>query len=128
MEHRSAHYWLWFLFFGVIATLVAVTQQGKPDSEALWLLVAGALGLIFGASWLADGKLSRPYDFVAGIIFTLVGVIGILGAFKINLLSSLPSNVVSDNHVLGLSILLLPSLVHTVLGLNSLNHALRSGK
>lgn len=128
MEHRSAHYWLWFLFFGVIATLVALTQQGKPDSEALWLLVAGALGLILGAKWLADGSLSRPYDFVAGIIFTVVGVVGILGAFKINLLSSLPSNIVSDNHVLGLSVLLLPSLVHTVLGLNSLNHALKSGK
>jgi hypothetical protein len=128
MEHRSTHYWLWFLFFGVIATLVALTQQGKPDSEALWLLIAGALGLILGARWLADGALSRPYDFVAGIIFTLVGILGILAAFKINLLSGLPSNIVSDGHVIGLSIGLLPSLVHTVLGLTSLNHALRSGK
>jgi len=129
MGHRNAHYFLWFLIFGVVAGLVAFTQHGKLDSEAIWLLVTGGLGLIVGR--INDGSLTRPYDFIVGIIFTLVGAIGTLAAFNVNVLSSLsslPSSVLGNGYLLGLSLALFPSLIHLVLGLSSLNHAVTSGK
>jgi hypothetical protein len=129
MKHRNAHYFLWFLIFGVVAGLVAFTQHGKLDSEAIWLLVTGGLGLIIGR--INDGSLTRPYDFVVGIIFTLVGAIGTLAAFGTNVLSplsSLPSSVVGNGYLLGLSLALFPSLIHLVLGLSSLNHAVTNSK
>lgn len=49
LSQRSTHYWLWFLLFGVVSSIVAVTRQHSLDSESVWLLVTGMLGF----SWEA---------------------------------------------------------------------------
>jgi hypothetical protein len=57
--------------------------------------------------------------------------VGILDAFKIHLLSgvSAPAGLVTSTSILGLATTpLLIALVHMVLGLQSLNHGMRSGK
>ena len=128
MSHRSTHYWLWFLLFGVVAGLVALIKHNTFDSEALWLFFSGLLGLVFGAKWLNEGKLSRMYDLVIGIIFVVAGIVGIFINFGVDVFSrvSVPGALVSSTAFLGLSLALLPSLIHTVLGFTSLNHGLKS--
>ena len=139
VEHRNAHYFLWFLFFGLIAGIASYVNSDphQLSSEAIWLFVSGLLGILVAQKWLADGAFARPYDFIIGVIFTLVGLVGVLAAFHINLLSgvsSLPTAIYDkganngDGALIGLSLSLLPALVHMVLGLQSLNHGLRSGK
>lgn len=130
MKHRNTHYFLWFIFFGVISGLIYyVNHHGSIDSESTWLLVSGLLGLLFGADWLAGGKFSRWYDLIIGIIFAVAGLIGIGAGFHVNLLSGAPasfSNFISATTFFGLSLAVLPSLVHAVLGFSSLNHAIRN--
>lgn len=135
VEHRSAHYFLWFLFFGLIAGIASYinTTPHQVSSESIWLFVSGLLGILVAQKWLADGRFAKPYDFIIGVIFTLVGLIGVLAAFKINLLgavSSLPTVVYNKDAgtLIGLSLSLLPALIHMVLGLQSLNHGMRSSK
>src|SRR5271165_3849706 len=128
MSHRSAHYWLWFLVFGVVAGLLSYKQNSSLSSESIWLLVTGFLGLVVSARWLNEGKFARPYDMVIGVIFAAVGIFGILlnfGLFNISA-SSLPSGLVSNNSLLGLSLATFPALIHTVLGLDSLHHGFQS--
>src|SRR6185312_14865236 len=131
VKERNAHYFLWFLFFGLIAGVAEYLPHHQISSEAVWLLVSGLLGILVAQNWLAEGKLSRPYDFIIGVIFTLVGLIGVLDAFGVHLLSSLSSlpSAVYDKGagtLIGLSLGLLPALIHMVLGLQSLNHGLRN--
>lgn len=130
MKHRDTHYFLWFIFFGVLSGIIFyINHHGAIDPESTWLLVTGLLGLIFGASWLADGKFSRWYDLIIGIIFAVAGLIGIAAGFRINLLSGAPASVgqfISPTTFFGLSLAVLPSLVHAVLGFSSLNHAIRN--
>ncbi len=130
MKHRDTHYFLWFIFFGLISGVIYyLNHHGSIDSESTWLLVTGLLGLLFGAKWLADGNFSRWYDLIIGIIFTLAGLIGIAAGFHLNLLSGAPasaSSFISATTFFGLSLTVLPSLVHAVLGLSSLNHAIRN--
>ena len=128
MSHRNAHYWLWFLVFGVVAGILSYKATNSFSSESIWLTVSGLLGIILGANWLNSGNLAKPYDLIIGIIFAAVGIIGILinfGLFHLSI-SSLPSNLVSNNALLGLSLSTFPALIHTVLGLNSINHSLKS--
>ena len=130
MKHRNTHYFLWFIFFGLISGLIYyVNHRGMIDSESTWLLVTGLLGMIFGADWLANGRFSRWYDLIIGIIFALAGLIGIGQGFHVNLLSGAPASVssfISSTTFFGLSLAVLPSLVHAVLGFTSLNHAIRN--
>jgi hypothetical protein len=130
VKHRDTHYFLWFIFFGVFSgAIFYLRNHGQVDPESTWLLVTGLLGLIFGANWLANGKFSRWYDLIIGIIFSVAGLIGIAEGFGINLLSGAPSgfsNFISSATFFGLSLTVLPSLVHAVLGLSSLNHAIRN--
>ena len=131
VKERSAHYFLWFIFFGLIAGVASYVNTQQFSSESIWLLVSGLLGILVTQKWLNEGKFARTYDFIIGVIFTLVGLVGVLDAFKIHLLSgvSLPAGLVTSSTILGLSITpLLIALVHMVLGLQSLNHGLRSGK
>jgi len=128
MSHRNAHYWLWFLVFGVVAGALSYKATSSLSSESVWLLVTGLLGIIVGSNWLNSGGLAKPYDLIIGVIFAAVGIIGILinfGLFHLSI-SSLPSNLVSNNSLLGLSLSTFPALIHTVLGLNSINHSLKS--
>lgn len=130
MRHRDTHYFLWFIFFGLLSGLIYyVNHRGTIDTESTWLLVTGLLGLLFGANWLAEGKFSRWYDLIIGIIFSVAGLIGIAAGFHVSLLSTAPAafkNVISPTTFLGLSLAVLPSLVHAVLGLSSVNHAVRN--
>jgi hypothetical protein len=130
MKHRSAHYWNWFIFFGLIAGAIAYVSAGgkfllSTESEPLWLFISGLLGVIVTANWLNKGKFARPYDVIVGIIFTLVGAIGILLAFKVHALGNLNTTYVNPSSILGLSLGVLASLVHAVLGLTSLNHGIK---
>lgn len=129
MKHRDTHYWLWFIFFGVVAGAINFVNHATIDSESTWLLVTGLLGLIVSARWLNEGKFARLYDLIIGIIFTVVGLLGILLAFKISLIPHLTGTLgtyVNPADILGLSLGVLPSLVHAVLGLTSLNHGIRN--
>ena len=128
MSHRNAHYWLWFLVFGVVAALLSYKDTKGLSSESLWFLITGFLGIIVAADWLNQGKFAKPYDLIVGIIFAAVGIIGILlqfGLFHLSA-SSLPQGLMSENTLIGLSLTGLSPLVHTVLGLNSINHGLKS--
>lgn len=130
MKHRDTHYFLWFIFFGLLSGIIFyLNHHGQIDPESTWLLVTGLLGMIVGANWLASGKFSRWYDLIIGLIFGIAGLIGIAAGFGINLLSGAPasaSNFFSPTMFFGLSLAVLPSLVHAVLGLTSLNHAIRN--
>ena len=131
VKERSAHYFLWFIFFGLIAGVASYVNTQQFSSESIWLLVSGLLGILVTQKWLNEGKFARTYDFIIGVIFTLVGLVGVLDAFKIHLLSgvSAPAGLVTSSTILGLSITpLLIALVHMVLGLQSLNHGMHSGK
>jgi len=130
MSHRNAHYWLWFLVFGVIAGLLSYKQSNPHtlSSESIWLLVSGFLGIVVAAQWLNSGKFAKPYDLLIGVIFAAVGIFGILlnfGLFNVST-SSIPNGLISNNALLGLSLGVFPALIHTVLGLNSINHGLKS--
>jgi hypothetical protein len=130
MSHRNAHYWLWFLVFGVIAGLLSYKQSNPHtlSSESIWLLVSGFLGILVAAQWLNSGKFAKPYDLLIGLIFAAVGIFGILlnfGLFNVSI-SSVPNGLISNNSLLGLSLGVFPALIHTVLGLNSINHGLKS--
>ena len=130
MGHRSAHYFLWFIFFGLIAGVASYVNTKQFSSEAIWLFVSGLLGILVTQKWLAEGRFAKPYDFIIGVIFTLVGLVGVLDAFKIHLLQSVSvAGVITSTSILGLATTpLLIALVHMVLGLQSLNHGLRSEK
>lgn len=131
MDHRTAHYSLWFIFFGVVAGLSGLFNNKGLDSESIWFLVTGLLGLIVTRKWLNDGKLARPYDLIVGVLFAAVGAVGILMAFKVNVLSGFSGStngLITNNSILGLNLNFFPSLVYAVLGLGSLNHGIKSGK
>jgi len=126
LSQRNTHYWLWFLLFGVISALVSVSKEEGITTETLWLLTAGLLGLVTGAF---IPSLARPYDLVIGLLFTAVGLLGILHNFGLNLVgqpSALAPNAIDGSAILGLSLSLPYALIHTVLGLTSLSHGLRA--
>jgi len=125
LSQRNTHYWLWFLLFGVVSALVTISRGDGITTETMWLLVAGFLGLLLGAFLPA---LARPYDLVIGLIFTIVGVLGILHNFGLNLVASsgIAPNAIDNTAILGLSLSLPYALIHTVLGLTSLSHGLRA--
>ena len=129
VKERHAHYFLWFIFFGLIAGIAGYVNTQQFSSESIWLVVAGVLGFLVTQNWLNEGKFARVYDFIIGVIFTLVGLVGVLDAFKIHLLNgvSAPAGLVTSTSILGLATTpLLIALVHTVLGLQTLNHGMRS--
>jgi len=125
LSQRNTHYWLWFLLFGVVSALVTVSKGEGITVETMWLLIAGFVGLVLG-TFLPS--LARPFDLVIGLLFTAVGLLGILHNFGLNLTGStgLAPNAIDDTAILGLSLSLPYALIHTVLGLTSLSHGLRA--
>ena len=125
LSQRNTHYWLWFLLFGVVSALVTISQGDGITSETVWLLVAGFLGLLTGSFM---HSLVRPYDLAIGLLFTTVGLLGILHNFGLNLVatSGIAPNALDETAILGLSLSLPYALIHTVLGLTSLSHGLRA--
>jgi hypothetical protein len=128
LAQRSAHYWLWFLLFGLVSTVVAWSHTHALDAESTWLLVTGLLGLVFGSRVFGHG-FARPYDLLVALLFTGVGMVGILHNLGIDLAvhnSRVPAGAIDSAAVLGLSLSLPYALIHTVLGMTSLNHALKA--
>jgi hypothetical protein len=125
LSQRNTHYWLWFLLFGVISALVTVSKGQGVTTETMWLLIAGLLGLVLGGLL---PSLARPYDLVIGLLFAIVGVLGILHAFGLNLVATggIAPSAIDETAILGLSLSLPYALIHTVLGLTSLSHGLRA--
>jgi hypothetical protein len=125
LSQRNTHYWLWFLLFGVVSSLVTISKGEGITVETMWLLITGFLGLLLGAFLPA---LARPYDLVIGLLFTGVGMLGILHNFGLNLAATttgIAPNAISQTAILGLSVSLPYALIHTVLGLTSLSHGVR---
>ncbi len=118
ISQRSTHYWLWFLLFGLISGLAQ--KGGFFSAPEFWVVTAtGLVGVITGAGGMAT-RLSRPYDLAVGIIFTTIGLLGILHDFP-----SLSIGVLSGSTILGLNLALPYAAIHTVLGLTSLNHSFK---
>ncbi|HLY32803.1 MAG TPA: hypothetical protein VKQ36_17400 [Ktedonobacterales bacterium] len=127
LAQRSAHYWLWFIVFGVLSALVDFFQGLGLTTETLWLVITGLLGVILGAGLFRS--ITRPYDLVVGILFTGIGLLGVLHNFDINLVPTtahLPKGTIDTASILGLSLSLPYALIHTLLGLTSLNSGLRT--
>ena len=124
---RSVHYWLWFILFGVVSSLVLLRTVGQLDSETVWLLGTGLLGLLFGLGGLGS-RLARPYDLIIGLLFMGVGLLGLLHNLGYNLVPADASaaNAVDQTAIIGLSLALPYALIHTMLGLTSLSHGLRT--
>jgi hypothetical protein len=127
LSARSTHYWLWFILFGVVSSLVVWRIHGSLDTESVWLLVTGLLGVLLGVGGLG-ARLSRPYDLIIGLLFTAVGLLGLLHNLGYNLVptSSDTATTVAQSAIIGLSLSLPYALIHTLLGLTSLNHGLRA--
>jgi hypothetical protein len=127
LSARSTHYWLWFILFGVVSSLVVWRLHGSLDTESVWLLVTGLLGVLLGVGGLG-ARLSRPYDLVIGLLFTAIGLLGLLHNLGYNLVptTSDTASTVAQSAIIGLSLSLPYALIHTLLGLTSLNHGLRA--
>ena len=127
LSARSTHYWLWFILFGVVSSLVVWRIHGSLDSESVWLLVTGLLGVLLGVGGLG-ARLSRPYDLIIGLLFTAIGLLGLLHNLGYNLVptTSETATTIGQSAILGLSLALPYALIHTLLGLTSLNHGLRA--
>ena len=126
IAQRSAHYWIWFILFGVVSTIVVLTKGLGLDTETIWLLVGGLLGVVTGMSAL---RLARAYDLIVGLLFTGIGLIGILHNLGVNLVATgngALTGTIDESAILGISLALPYALIHTSLGLMSLNQGMRS--
>jgi hypothetical protein len=130
MSSRSGHYFMWFIVFGLIAGLVSFISGQGISSEALWLLLSGALGTVIAHR--SVNNVARYYDMIIGVIFALAGLIGfVYNADKSLLPSQLQSsNLLVQSHgdalLLGLSLAIVPSTLHLILGVLSFRHGLNN--
>jgi hypothetical protein len=110
----------------MVSALVSIVHGGGITSETMWLLVAGLLGVLTGSFM---PSFVRPHDLVIGLLFIIVGLLGILHNLGLNLVGQprgLAPNAIDGTAILGLSLCLPYALIHTVLGLTSLSHGLRA--
>jgi hypothetical protein len=131
--HRNAHYGLWFLFFGLIPLIVALTGHtafsaaGSSSQanvfEALWLIGAGVLGVVLGNPGFFRGRLAQPYDLLVGIVFAAVGLLGLVGDFGVQ-----TGSVALVVNRAGLLLGSLYPLLYLYLGFRSLHHGLENAK
>ena len=126
MAHRNSHYGLWFLVFGAIPfiqTAIAGFPANVNSYSSYWLMASGLVGLVLGLKSVNEGKLARPFDVIVGIIFSIAGIVGVLGYFT----SSLGSIATLVNDA-GLATTGLYPLVFTFLGLKSIHHGFEKQK
>lgn len=122
MQHRTSHYWFWAILFGLvpfIQTAVNHFPANVGSYSAYWLLGTGILGILVGMKSFSQGNLAKPYDWIVGLIFTIAGVVGVIGYFS----GALGSIATYVNDV-GLATSGLYPLIFTFLGLKSIHHAL----
>ena len=125
---RNTYYWLWFLLFGVISSLVTFLHTNHLGSEDRWLLVIGFVALLVGAKSVTPIWV-KPFDLAVGILFFAVGILGILHTFGVNLTNTstiIPTIALTPVKFLGFSLALEPAVLHTALGFLSLRFALKS--
>lgn len=130
ISQRTLHYWLWFLLLSLvvgIAYLAGKTRlSGLSFSELMWLLVVGCLGISVGMRNLS-GHIARVFDVLVGLLFTSAGLIGVLHNFGINLTpSAINANGGDSSVIFGLSLAIPFALLHTFIGLTTLNQGLKS--
>jgi hypothetical protein len=116
------------LIFGVTSALATFLQTNHLGSEDWLLLGAGLAGVVIGAKSCAPA-LVKPYDLTIGIIFFMVGILGILRAFDFSLINSssfIPTALLTPTKLLGLSLLLHQAVLHTALGFLSLRYGLKN--
>lgn len=115
INSRSTHYWLWFALFGLVAGFAT-----KFNGETIALTVTGLVGLLSGFGGMA--RFGRGYDLLIGLVFTALGILGIIGSLSLS--QKLGIGLPGD--ILGLSLAVPYNLIHTVLGLTSLNDSFKT--
>jgi hypothetical protein len=88
--------------FGTVWALVSITHSGGITSEMLWLHFAGFSGALTGAFM---PSYVRPYDLAIGLLFIIVGLLGILNNFVLTLVGQprgLAPNAIDGTAILGL--------------------------
>lgn len=122
LSARSTFYWLWLILFGVVAGLAIWRTRETLSAEPVWMLVTGFLGVRLGE------RISRPYDLVIGLLLMAVGFLGLLHnlGYSVVPANASTANLIDQSAILGLSLELPYALIHTLLGLNALNHGLRA--
>lgn len=90
-------------------------------------MVTGLLGVLIGIGGLSL-RLARPFDLIVGLLFTGIGLLGLLHNLGYNLVPThaVAPSAVDPSAIVGLSLALPYALIHTLLGLTSLNQGLRT--
>jgi len=114
LSARSTHYWLWFLAFGLLSGLAT-----HFNTEFVVVSITGLLGLLAGMK--AFSQTARFYDLIVGLLFTVLGLIGIV--VSLGLANKI--GLSTGNNILGLQLGIPYSPIHLVLGLTSLNHSIK---
>jgi hypothetical protein len=125
---RNTYYWLWFLIFGVTSAAATFLQTHHLGTEDILMFATGLGGVVIGPKSCAPA-LVKPYDLAVGIIFFIVGILGILRAFDISLINTssiIPGILLTQTKFLGLSLFLHPAVLHTALGFLSLRYGLKN--
>lgn len=127
LSKRSTFYWLWFLTFGLTATVACLVNHTQLSSENIWLFAISLLGILSCTKDL-QGSFGRPFDFFVGVFFTTVGLIGILHAFGMGLygFDTFVGSFINDSWIFGLSLAFIFALIHVVFGFIALAYALKS--
>lgn len=128
---RRGHYFTWFIVFGLIAGIVSFLGSAHTISgEALWLLIAGVLGMLLSHQKVSD--FGRFYDTLVGVIFALAGIIGLVYNFNSGLIpgfltsNHLLTGAQQDATLIGLSLAVIPSVLHLILGVISVQHGINN--
>jgi hypothetical protein len=114
LSARSTHYWLWFLAFGLLSGIAT-----RFTTEFVVVTITGLLGLLAGVK--AFKGIARFYDLVIGLIFTVLGLIGIVASLGLGPKIGLST----AGNILGLQLGIPYSPIHLVLGLTSLNYSIK---
>ena len=127
---RNAHYWLWFLVFSLVLVAVGVVSSTGLTSESAWLLATGSGR--FSAQASSRGASRGPMTCSSGCSSPSSGSSAVLHNLNVTLLTSSSSLAGGSGSsgdaatLLGLSLSLPYAMIHTVLGLSSLNLGLRA--
>lgn len=121
ISQRGTHYTLWLALFGIVLGLVKGFNSSEIGLEATVLTITGLIGLITGMG-SNFSRIARFYDLAVGLIFSALGLLGVLTAFPLGHQIGLSTS----SMVLGLDMAVPYALIHLVLGLTSLNHGFKS--
>jgi hypothetical protein len=114
--YRRFHYLWWFVVPGALLGISGLLYGSSLFAEAIWLVVAGLLGLFAVRIRIGNARLASAYGRVLGVIFMMAGILGVLGGL-------VQSPLIFDlSHGPLLSLALFPSIVHLLLGFTAFRH------